>query len=521
MVKSASPLPIGHRVRAQRKALKLTQSDLAERLEISASYVNLIEHDKRAISGSLLRRFTEALELEAGSLDGAEERRLLQDLSEAATEPELSELELTDASARRLLAQHEPWARAVAALQRARAMDRRLIAALSDRLNHDPALSASTHEMLSSAAALRSASEILIDTQDLSTDERARFETIIGEESERIATAAGALAGTFDQASLRMAGWSAAEEVDDLLVNNQNHFPVLEEAAHALDMPHFTDDASLAGMLENRHGILVRSSDDPGLSASGRLASRLDRSAKSLTLAQWSNRASRRFAIARAMAELECAEQVDEALNVAPELTSDEARYHARMALFSYVAAAALMPYDEFHAMAEEKRYDIDALTIAFSVSPEQLCHRFTTLSRSGQEGVPFAMVRANAAGYLTKRFPLPRLPIPRYGGACPLWALYAASQTPDLRVRQVAEFPSGERFLFLARTTRPAPLSFGRNRPAHTLLLACDIVHAERLVYSDGLDLKEAPEPVGPTCMLCPRKDCAHRQEEQLRKTA
>jgi predicted transcriptional regulator len=51
------------------------------------------------------------------------------------------------------------------------------------------------------------------------------------------------------------------------------------------------------------------------------------------------------------------------------------------------------------------------------------------------------------------------------------------------------------------------------------SVMLACDVLHADRTVYSIGLDLTDlaADVPVGPTCRLCPRTDCADRQEEAL----
>ena len=49
--------------------------------------------------------------------------------------------------------------------------------------------------------------------------------------------------------------------------------------------------------------------------------------------------------------------------------------------------------------------------------------------------------------------------------------------------------------------------------------MLACDALHADRTVYASGLDLMDtaADTPVGPSCRLCPRRDCADRQEEAL----
>ena len=80
------------------------------------------------------------------------------------------------------------------------------------------------------------------------------------------------------------------------------------------------------------------------------------------------------------------------------------------------------------------------------------MCHRLVTLRRPGAEGIPFGMMRVDPAGFVTKRFPLPHLLLPRHGNACPLWAVYKAFQTPGVLERQLVEFPNGSRFLMLAR---------------------------------------------------------------------
>lgn len=53
----------GSRLRARRVALGLRQADLAERVGISASYLNLIEHNRRRIADALLERLAQVLEL--------------------------------------------------------------------------------------------------------------------------------------------------------------------------------------------------------------------------------------------------------------------------------------------------------------------------------------------------------------------------------------------------------------------------------------------------------------------------
>lgn len=512
-------LPIGHRVRSRRKELKLTQTQLAQNLGISVSYVNLIEHDKRSIGGSLLLRMTSALKLDAGALDGTAERRMLQELGEIAAEPALAGMRLSDESARDLISRQEPWAQALIALRRTLAHDRSLIASLSDRLNHDPVLNQSTHEMLSSAAAIRSIADILVETDNIEPEQRARFDMILQEEAARLSSVSQILAATFEQSELRLAGGTASEEVDDFIYANRNYFHDLELMAADIGFTSHVSDSALTARLQDHHGVTLQIRDAYDYGTPPRNWTSFDSKKRLLTSLTGTPRSTVRFALAKIIARLEGTSAVAEIVAASELLTSEPSRKLAQNVLESYLAAAILMPYEAFHGAAERSRYDIDALSLSFVASAEQLCHRFTSLGRPGMEGVPFAMVRANAAGYLTKRFPLPRLPIPRYRGACPIWAVYSAVQTPDLRIRQVAEFPNGERFFFIARATRPVYSAFGRSRPAFTLMLGCEIIHADKLVYADGLDLASPalPDAVGSTCTMCPRSDCLHRQEPQI----
>jgi XRE family transcriptional regulator, fatty acid utilization regulator len=68
----------------------------------------------------------------------------------------------------------------------------------------------------------------------------------------------------------------------------------------------------------------------------------------------------------------------------------NETRPLLRTMLTNYAAAALVMPYSRFPTAAEEARYDMCLLQPRFSASFEQVAHRLTTLSRSGEKGVPF-----------------------------------------------------------------------------------------------------------------------------------
>src|ERR1700719_1204253 len=82
-----SRVQIGRTVRRLRTERNLSQQALANRLGISASYLNLIEHDQRAVSGTLLIKLAETFHLDLATLSGSQERRLEIGLREAFSDP--------------------------------------------------------------------------------------------------------------------------------------------------------------------------------------------------------------------------------------------------------------------------------------------------------------------------------------------------------------------------------------------------------------------------------------------------
>ena len=78
---------IGRTVRRLRAERDLSQQALATRLGISASYLNLIEHDQRAVTASLLIKLAETLRVDLGELSGTQERQLQVGLREAFADP--------------------------------------------------------------------------------------------------------------------------------------------------------------------------------------------------------------------------------------------------------------------------------------------------------------------------------------------------------------------------------------------------------------------------------------------------
>ncbi len=96
----------------------MSQQALAVRLGISASYLNLIEHDQRNITASLLIRLAEVLRVDLAALSGAQERQIEAGLREAFADPLLGNEQINEAEIESL-ANTPGAARAVLALYRA------------------------------------------------------------------------------------------------------------------------------------------------------------------------------------------------------------------------------------------------------------------------------------------------------------------------------------------------------------------------------------------------------------------
>ena len=515
---------IGPKIRDRRHVLGVTQSGLAARVGISASYLNLIENNKRSIAGALLKRIGDELGLALEDLDGAAERRLIGDLVEIGGAPPLAPLHLDGAAAGELASRYPGWAHALVALHRAWRDRDQAVSALADRLSQDPFLGDAVHSMLTRVAALRSSSEILATIEDLEPDEQRRFAAIIGVESERLAGVAQALAAFFDKARIGKRPINPVEEVDDFLLDRNNCFPALDQVAEdvrrAVRVPRECHEQALVDYLSREHAVEIREQRAPSSAHARPTLAAFDPEARTISISDSVAPATRRFELVRLAADLfHRGAPIAAEIDSTPLLTTAAARHRARRVLSSYVAGAVLLPYGAFRQAAVDLRYDIDALSRRFGASFEQVCHRLVTLRRPGLEGIPFGLMRVDAAGFVTKRFPLPDLLLPRYGNACPIWALYAAFQTPGAVVRQLAEFPTGDRFLFLARTVEKQRPAFAMPRRFMSVMLACDALHADRIIYADGLDVaSSAPAtPVGSNCRLCVRRECAYREEDPI----
>jgi predicted transcriptional regulator/transcriptional regulator with XRE-family HTH domain len=515
--------PIGFRISNRRKSLKISQAALARMVGISPSYLNLIENNKRDIGGALLQRVAQHLDIGIDDLTGQAEQKLLQDLEEAYADPMVESLPFKPNERRQLVAQYPASALALARLHRAYSGAVASADAYADRLRSDPLLSQLLHQILSGITAVRSSAEILEEVADLDDDERQRFLSAISREALTLSEVARNLIGQFDNSSADRRTVSPAREIDDLIIERTNYFPELEEAASALrkdiEAVGPFGEATLQTILSEKFGIETITGGVAGDGPEGFPGQyRFDPAGRQMWFQGSTTVATRQFQLARLLGELAAPDAINAVLRLA-RLGSENAVTLAHRALGSYLAGALVFPYLSFLDHAEASAYDIDFLRQTYNASYEQVAQRLVTLRRPGAEGVPFGFLRSDPAGRLTKHFPLPGLLLPNAGHACPLWVIYGAFRTPDMPMRQVVRFSDGSRYLFVARTVQRRLASYREAPVVTSIMLACDVLHAGRTVYAKGLNLNDldADIPVGPSCRLCPRTDCASRQEAAL----
>lgn len=444
---------LGAKVRAFRRRDGLTQTDLAQRLSISPSYLNLIEHDQRALPAHLLVKIAQIFQVDLNSFAEENESRLYADLQEVFGDPLFHEHPLQTNDVRELAA-NPNIARAVTALYRAYKGTNESIRVLASKV---------------------------YDGRDF-----------MGVDPSHL----------------------PSEEVSDVLQHHLNFFPELERVAERIAAETHVERAdafrSLSRYLRERHSIEVVIVPPAAQNGAVRV---FDEQLRRLSLSQLLPVQSRTFQLAHQLGLLAAREEID-AIITRSLLTTPDSVKLCRVALASYFAGALLMPYDSFLAACEELRYDIELLTHRFGVSFEQVCHRLTTLRKPGNLGVSFHFIRVDIAGNISKKFSGTGIRFARFSGSCPRWDVHAAFLTPNRIRTQVSKMPDGTAYFCVARTIHKSHGGYASPQTLMAVGLGCSLREARKLVYADGIDLDnlDAAVPIGTTCRLCERLDCEQR---------
>ncbi|MEM8555623.1 MAG: short-chain fatty acyl-CoA regulator family protein [Pseudomonadota bacterium] len=450
MALNGQKLFVGARIRNLRQSEKLTQRAFAERLEISASYLNQIENNQRPISASVILALVDRFGVDIAQFASDDSDRVVAHLSEALADPVFGE--------------HRP-----------------------------------------SRQELKIATS---NTPDLAHAFLALHRAYLSGQ-ERLASLDDALQGQSDSLAPQ-----PYEEVRDFFHYIDNYVDWLDRGAEALagemGLPSGSTPELCADRLRTRHGIEVVSD---GARIAPDVMREFRANERVLYLNPDLSRGSQAFQLLQQIALIEEEPAIHRILSDA-KFRTEEARAIAKLGLVNYFAGAALMPYQAFLTKARELRHDLELLARHFRASLEQVAHRLSTLQRPGLKGIPFYFMRVDRAGTITKRHSATRLQFARFGGACPLWCVHKAFENPGEFVRQRAETPDGERYFSIATTITKRALGYGKPIRRYAIGLGCQCDFAPEIVYADGLDFGNAAafDRIGVSCRICDRSDCQQR---------
>jgi XRE family transcriptional regulator, fatty acid utilization regulator len=428
----------GHAVKRLRRAGGLTQAAMAEALDVSPSYLNLIERNQRPLTAPILLRMAERYDFDPRRLGGATPGGGVEAVRRRLADPMFADLEI-------------------------------------DR--------SEVEEWLAAAPGGVEAFARLFDS--------------------------GAGGGTGAPVATDPVG-PVRREIERW----RNHFPDLEAQAEALSDELRLGSGDLYGAIAERlrvtHQLGIRILPVDVMPGTLR---RLDLHARQLQLSELLDPASRTFAAAFQLGQIEAKAEI-EALIKGANFTDRVSERLYRRHLTSGFAAALMMPYDRFLRACEATGYDVELLQRRFGAGFEQVAHRLTTLSRTGARGLPFFMLRIDRAGQASKRYAgASASPLVEADGRCPLWDVHSAFDRPGALVRQTVELEDGSRWFTQARTVSPQGGRVGQVRAQFAVGLGLDATLAAPLAAARGFDLKlGAATPIGLGCRACTRADCPQR---------
>jgi XRE family transcriptional regulator, fatty acid utilization regulator len=418
-------------------------------LEISPSYLNQIEHDVRPLTVAVLLRIAEVFGVDATFFASQDDTRLVAELREVTMDRDL-DADVDPPEVAEIVSAHPKLARAMVNLHRRYRITTAQLAAATE---------------------------------------------------ERFSDGSGSGSITMPH-----------EEVRDYFYQRQNYLHELDTAAEDMTVRMRIHHGDLAGELSRRlseaHGVRINRHINLG----DAVLHRYDPATKTLEISNRLSSGQQVFKMAAELAYLEFGDLID---NMATEgkFTSDESLTLARLGLANYFAAAAVLPYRQFRDAAENFRYDIERLSAFYSVSYETIGHRLSTLQRPSMRGVPFSFIRVDRAGNMSKRQSATGFHFSSSGGTCPLWNVYETFANPGKILVQIAQMPDGRNYMWVARTVERRASRYGQPGKTFAIGLGCELRHAHRLVYSEGLDLSgNNATPIGAGCRVCERDNCPQR---------
>ena len=452
-------LKIGPKIKAFRRQLGIQANKLAEQLNISPSYLNLIEGGKRKIDGDLLLKVCQELRIELSDLTSKSDLNLANNISELLDDQLFEDLDILGPEVQDLVSTNPKIARA--------------LIKLGDNFKQKD------HEMINKVENL---SGKIIDSR------KASF---------------------------------PGEVISDFLQENKNYFPKLEEFANTVfdkvQKNNRTRYIALCEFLKTEYSINVKDT----IPEDGKPFSKIyNKSKKELLLSDFNSLETKKLHAAAQIAQEGSMNEINECLSKFT-FPSEESKKLTQIALLNYCGAAILMPYKLFHAECKKLKYDLELLQNTFATSFEQVAHRVTCLQDPKLPGIPFHMLRVDVAGNISKRFSLSGIEIPRYGGACPRWNVYSAFTRPGVIQAAVSKMSNGEKYVCIAKTVEKGIGRFGKSKSILSIGLGCEAKYAKDFIYTENMDIsdKKTEIPIGVSCRTCDRLNCSQRAFPPLHK--
>ena len=452
-------LKIGPKIKAFRRQLGIQANKLAEQLNISPSYLNLIEGGKRKIDGDLLLKVCQELRIELSDLTSKSDLNLANNISELLDDQLFEDLDILGPEVQDLVSTNPKIARA--------------LIKLGDNFKQKD------HEMINKVENL---SGKIIDSR------KASF---------------------------------PGEVISDFLQENKNYFPKLEEFANTVfdkvQKNNRTRYIALCEFLKTEYSINVKDT----IPEDGKPFSKIyNKSKKELLLSDFNSLETKKLHAAAQIAQEGSMNEINECLSKFT-FPSEESKKLTQIALLNYCGAAILMPYKLFHAECKKLKYDLELLQNTFATSFEQVAHRVTCLQDPKLPGIPFHMLRVDVAGNISKRFSLSGIEIPRYGGACPRWNVYSAFTRPGVIQAAVSKMTNGEKYVCIAKTVEKGVGRFGQSKSILSIGLGCEAKYAKDFIYTENMDIsdKKTEIPIGVSCRTCDRLNCSQRAFPPLHK--
>ena len=452
-------LKIGPKIKAFRRQLGLQANKFAEQINISPSYLNLIESGKRNIDGDLLIKISKELRVEVSDLTSKAEINLENNISELLDDQLFDDLDILGPEVKDLVNTNPKIAKA--------------LIKLGDNFKQKD------HEMINKVENL---SGKIIDSR------KASF---------------------------------PGEVISDFLQEKKNYFPKLEDFANKIfdkvQKNNRTRYIALCEFLKSEYSILVKDV----IPEDGKPFSKIfNKEKKELLLSDYNSLETKKLHAAAQIAQEGAIDIINDYLSEF-KFPSDESKSLTQIALLNYCGAAILMPYKLFHSECKKLKYDLELLQNTFATSFEQVAHRVTCLQDPKLPGIPFHMLRVDIAGNISKRFSLSGIEIPRYGGACPRWNVYSAFTRPGVIQAAVSKMTNGEKYVCIARTVEKGVGRFGQSKSILSIGLGCEAQYAKEFVYTENLSLedKKTEIPIGVSCRTCDRLDCSQRAFPPLHK--